>query len=184
MNTQTPETEKPLAKKTIRTFPARGAGDLMQAMFMGALDEVQTKGITALVESELEKGAFVRVLFSDEAAGMSLTYAWFKKGYPLPRHSHSADCLYYIISGEMRYGTECMRAGDVMHVPAGSLYTFETIGENGAEFIEFRTQARYDIVFKNSEKAWARNLDDLNAHKSDWDGAEPPLAARRMTGEA
>ena len=52
-----------------------------------------------LGEAGIQEGDTVKLLFA--APGFSLTYAWFKSGYPLPRHSHNADCLYYIIAGSL-----------------------------------------------------------------------------------
>jgi hypothetical protein len=49
------------------------------------------KSIAELQEAGIEEGQAVKLLFS--APGFSLTYAWFKSGFPLPRHSHNSDCL-------------------------------------------------------------------------------------------
>ena len=157
--------------------------DLLEAMYFAPMDEVQMRGLTRLVEADYSSGNVVKVLFSSEALGISLTYAWFKQGFPLPRHSHSADCLYYIVSGEMRYGSESLLSGDCMFVPAGTLYTFET-GEAGIEFLEFRKAAKYDIKYQTSEKVYDRQLEQTKANAEAWRSAEAPLAVRRMMGAA
>ena len=52
----------------------------------------------------LRAGEDVRVLFkSADPDGFSLVSARFGPGYRLPRHSHSADCLYYVVSGEAHW---------------------------------------------------------------------------------
>ena len=38
--------------------------------------------------------------------GFGLTHVWFKEGYALPLHSHDCDCLYYVIAGSLKMGTE------------------------------------------------------------------------------
>jgi hypothetical protein len=37
-----------------------------------------------------------------------VSYAWFKSGYPLPLHSHDADCYYLVIAGSMKVGSEVL----------------------------------------------------------------------------
>ena len=171
------------AGRTIEIHRAASGKDLMEAMYFADMDEVQMRGLTRLVEANYATGYVIRVLFSSEALGISLTYSWFKKGLPLPRHSHSANCLYYIVSGEIHYGSEVLMAGDCMSVPAGALYTFET-GQDGAEFLEFRKAARYDIAYQTAEKVWDRQVEQTKAHAEAWKSAKPPLAAQRMTFEA
>ena len=106
------------ANRTIEIHRAASGKDLMEAMYFAEMDEVQMRGLTRLVEANYANGYVIRVLFSSEALGISLTYSWFKQGFPLPRHSHSADCLYYIVSGEIHYGSEILMAGDCMSVVA------------------------------------------------------------------
>src|SRR5215813_11933042 len=51
-------------------------------------------------------GQRVTVLFKGAGPdGFSLVHAWFGPGFRLPRHSHSADCLYYVLAGEAHMGT-------------------------------------------------------------------------------
>lgn len=145
------------------------------------LDEAVT---TTLDLTPLAAGAKVTVLFKGSGPNaLSLVHARFGPGYRLPRHSHSADCLYYVVSGEMRMGDDKMGAGDAIFVPAGSLYTFET-GPEGLEFVEFRKAARYDIKFNAPAKAWDRQVAQRDANVEAWRKAKPPTAVRRMMGEA
>src|ERR1700739_80657 len=81
-----------------------------EAKDFAEFDLMDYKGVTAelsakfaeLGEVGLNDGQVVKMLFA--APGFSLTYAWFKSGFPLPRHTHSPDCLYYIISGSLQWG--------------------------------------------------------------------------------
>jgi quercetin dioxygenase-like cupin family protein len=83
--------------------------------------EIEMSGSIAAVEAGMLEGTRVKLLFA--VPGMSLTHAWFKSGFPLPRHSHDADCLYYIIAGSLKIGTEELAAGDGFFVGAGVPYT-------------------------------------------------------------
>jgi len=168
----------------ITIYRAADGKHIMEAMEFAPMDDAQMQGLMKGVEAGSEEGNVVKVLFSNKVLNLSLTYAWFKKGFPLPRHSHSADCLYYVISGELQYGSEVLKAGDGMFVPAGALYTFESVGENGVEFVEFRQAAKYDINYKTPAKIWDRQTEQVKSNREAWAGAEPPLAARRMLGEA
>ena len=102
-----------------------------------------------------ERGTVVRVL-SKAPSGLSLVYAWFKSLYPLPPHSHDADCMYYVVSGELTMGSETLRAGDGLYVPANTFYSF-TAGPEGVEILEFRAADAFDTVVRSgTEAAWAR----------------------------
>ena len=68
---------------------------------------------------------------------MSLVHAWFGPGYRLPRHTHSADCLYYVISGSAVLGNHTLRAGDGFFVPANAPYQYDA-GPEGVEVLEIR----------------------------------------------
>ncbi|MGJ3627380.1 cupin domain-containing protein [Sphingomonas sp. MMS24-JH45] len=77
--------------------------------------------------------------------GMSLTYAWFKSGFPLPLHSHNADCLYYIIAGTLKLEREELGAGDGFFVGKDAPDQYKP-GPTGVEVLEFRTADTFDIA--------------------------------------
>ena len=65
-----------------------------------------------IMEWALSGGHVVKVLFRQEGDdGMSLVWSWFGPNYALPRHSHDADCLYYVVAGEARLGNRVVPAG-------------------------------------------------------------------------
>src|SRR5258708_2861512 len=118
-------------------MPAHSKKPSEMAVFRGAeasalreVDTMRAEGVTAqvsdgfaqLFEAGLNEGESVKLLFS--APGFSLAYAWFKSGFPLPRHSHNVDCLYYIIAGSLTLGTETLKAGDGFFVPAEGAYSY------------------------------------------------------------
>ncbi len=56
-----------------------------------------------------------------ESGGMSLVWSWFAPHFPLPRHSHSAACLYYVSTGELHMGKQVVKEGEGFFVPSGAL---------------------------------------------------------------
>lgn len=106
--------------------------------------------------------------------GFSLTHVWFKSGYPLPLHTHTSDCLYYIVAGSVRMGTEEMGPGDGFFVAGGVPYTYET-GPEGAEVLEFRNTDTFDIRFmaKNA-KAWDKAAATIREKREGWKTEVPP----------
>ena len=179
---ETPEEEKK-ARMTIHC--ARDAqevdSDLMPYLGLTPTDE---KGIEKAVAAGAQEGDFVKLLFASEEAGMSLTYAWFKPHFVLPRHSHNADCAYYVISGEVHMGKDVLKAGDVFYVPRDHAYTY-VAGPEGVEVLECRTTAGFHIKFSgNSEAYWSRLAKVSAENRESWAKMVPPIAARRMTEEA
>jgi len=110
--------------------------------------------------------------------GMSLTHVWFKSGYPLPLHSHSGDCLYYIVAGSIRVGRDELGPGDGFFVSSDVPYTYET-GPNGAEVLEFRATDKMDIRFIARDQAsWTKTVDKLRERGPAWASEPRPSEAR------
>lgn len=144
------------------------------------VDVMETKGVTDTIQAGIEaagaagadEGQMVKLLFA--MPGFSLTYAWFKSGFPLPRHSHDADCLYYIIAGTLRLGTEDLGAGDGFFVGKDVPYAY-TPGENGVEVLEFRTAATFDIRFLADNKPyWDKVAATVTERRTAWQGETTP----------
>lgn len=125
-------------------FRGKNAPSLEESGVMDSIppSEAVLAGMMQVIDAGMDKGHFTRVLFSQ--GGMSLAYAWFKSGFPLPRHSHNSDCLYYIVGGSLRLGTEELTVGDGFFVGSDVPYTY-TPGDQGVEVLEFRTTERFDI---------------------------------------
>lgn len=144
------------------------------------VSETDAMAMSGPTSPQEQVGAFVKVLFADETLGLSVAYSWFKPDFILPRHSHNADCAYYVISGEAHLGTEILRAGDGFFIPAGGNYQYSA-GPEGVEVLEFRTAARFDMRLSgNSEAAWRRIAENAMANHQRWLSEPPPLAAARM----
>ena len=129
-------------------------------------------GIQRAGEAGADDANVVKLLFS--MPGMSLTYAWFKSGFPLPLHSHNAECLYYIVAGTLRLGTEQLGAGDGFFVGTDVPYTY-TPGPQGVEVLEFRTADHFDIRFLGKTEAyWDKTVATLQQRRDVWTSERPP----------
>jgi hypothetical protein len=165
------ETARPAAATTAGKFAIYRHAD---APAFSEIDVMEYDGMTPrleqafgeLTEAGIDEGQTVKLLFS--APGFSLTYAWFRSGFPLPRHSHDADCLYYIISGSLTLGSETLGAGDGFFVPRDMAYAYVP-GPDGVEVLEFRDAERFNIKFLAGNPAfWAKALDTVKAQRPAW----------------
>ncbi|MFC5752426.1 cupin domain-containing protein [Actinomadura rugatobispora] len=123
--------------------------------------------------SPLRDGQRVTVLFKGHGPdGFSLVHAWFGAGFRLPRHSHSADCLYYVISGELTMGTRTMKAGEGFFVQAEAPYAY-TAGPEGVEVLEFRTSTSFDMkVYDQTVERWKPIVEAMRANHPQWVAAQ------------
>jgi mannose-6-phosphate isomerase-like protein (cupin superfamily) len=129
-----------------------------------------------LVEAMAVRGEYADVPYRRE--GMSLARLWVKSGFPLPLHTHDCDCLYYVVSGTIRMGTETLAAGDGFFVGAEVPYAY-TAGPQGAEVLEFRTTDRFTIKVRDKPVAgWEKLAATLCEGHARWAEETPPI--RRM----
>jgi hypothetical protein len=134
-------------------------------------------GVARMAEAGMEDGFVIKVLF--DAPGFSLVYAWFKSRFPLARHSHNADCLYYIVSGEVKIGPERLGPGDGFFVPKDAPYMYG-IGDEGVEILEFRHTGLFDArTFSASQIYWDKAINTITENQAAWRAAAPPIPARR-----
>ena len=130
------------------------------------------EGLAQVAEAGWNEGSIVKLLFS--APGFSLTYAWFKSGFPLPRHSHNADCLYYVIGGSLTLGTQALGKGDGFFVPCDAAYTYVP-GPEGVEVLEFRSVDQFNFRFLVGNPAfWSKAAATVSQELSGWRGQRPP----------
>lgn len=166
MNIQTP-TKVPSAGKfaIYRGAEAPSFSEVDVMDFDGMTPELET-AFASLEEAGIDDGQTVKLLFA--APGFSLTYAWFRSGFPLPRHSHDADCLYYIVAGSLTLGTETLGAGDGFFVPSGGAYAY-TPGPEGVEVLEFRNAEHFNIRFLAGNPAfWNKAVQTIRAEREGW----------------
>lgn len=173
MTDETTAAAKP-ARKRMAIFRAADAKPLEITEFAGIDATVMEK--MAFQATAMQQGVMpedTKVVFS--GGGVSLTHAWFKSGYIVPRHSHNSDCLYYILSGELLFGTQVLKAGDGMFVPADDGYTIQA-GERGAVFLEFRTSETYNMEFKNNDDAhYQKMAASFQNNAKIWASEQKPL---------
>src|SRR5262245_21076317 len=104
-------------RKRMKIFRASEATDIQDHMpILGVDDKVQA-GLGLLAQATgsypATAGTKTVLLFSEPGdLGVSLSYVWFKSGYILPRHSHDADCVYYVLGGQIHLGTQILGRGD------------------------------------------------------------------------
>lgn len=115
-------------KRGIRIYRAADSEDLIDTDFM-RLSKPPAR-LTSASPATLK-------LLTREPDGFSLVHCWFKENYPLGRHTHDVDCMYYVISGSAIMGSQTLFPGDSFFVPAGSPYKY-TSGPEGVEVLEIR----------------------------------------------
>jgi len=136
------------------------------------LSDISREGLAALAREGFGAGAETLILL--EEPGFCLTYAWFKSGFPLYRHSHAPDCTYHVIGGSIRFGTEELCRGDGVFIPGGTPYTFQ-VGPQGAEILEFRHEPiRGTIVMANNPVFWERAIATVRANRDAWRTEQRP----------
>jgi quercetin dioxygenase-like cupin family protein len=95
--------------------------------------------------AKLDEFTTPTVVFTQpETNGVSIVHFTMDAGHQLPSHSHSADCLYYVLAGEVVMGKRSIKPGGGFFVPADTTYTYKA-GAEGVTLIEFRTASTFDM---------------------------------------
>lgn len=104
----------------------------------------------------------VSVPFCQEGDGaMSLLLGDFGPGFTVWRHTHSLDCLYYIVAGEARMGGRKLGPGDGFFVPANQPYAY-TAGPEGVKVLEVRNGTHFDMqVLETDMKRYVEKAEAL-----------------------
>jgi hypothetical protein len=154
----------------VQVFRAAQAREMHDTPMMRRpqLDDVAR---AALPEFTAAGGTFGMVLFGDpesaDDGGVSLVRTFFAPNFVLPRHSHSVDCLYVVVAGEVHLGRQVLAVGDGFHVSADAPYSY-TAGPEGAEVLEFRTVSAFDSRVRETSAGWERILTAVRANRDDW----------------
>lgn len=155
-------------------YRAKDAPGLMESgvMSVAPISDVQRAGLKNAVAAGYTDGDDVRILV--QMPGFNLAHAWLKKDYPLALHSHDSDCLYYIVAGTLKLGTEELGPRDSFFVPAGVPYTYKP-GPDGVEVLEIRHEAKFNFVnLSKGEAFWDRAAETIAANREDWKSARRP----------
>lgn len=162
-------------KPGFQIFRGADAPELMESgcMAVEPFTDVQRAGMDKLVQNGYLEGGQTIIL--SQIPGFSLAHVWFKKGYPLPLHSHDSDCLYYIIAGSIHLGTETLGPRDSFFVPADVPYTYKP-GDNGVELLEFRHEPHFNFVNHAKNQAfWEKAAEMVSANSGAWPNAKMPV---------
>jgi mannose-6-phosphate isomerase-like protein (cupin superfamily) len=162
---------KAVSEPTFRLFRKQDAIDYGDMEEVVDSTPVVAKGLVDFYDAGGGEGVEVKVLFTGN--GFSLVYAWFKSAFPLARHSHDQDCLYYIISGTIRVGTEVLGAGEGFFVGKDVPYT-HTAGPEGAEVLEFRNAEAFTTKFIGAQAYWDRALATIAERRDAWAKEQRP----------
>jgi hypothetical protein len=158
-------------KPMVSYFLAKDAIDdssLGGFLVRGTASEETRKRLAVVREAGRDEGLKLHMLFR-QPGGFSLLLVWAKPNYPLPRHSHGTDCLYYIATGSIIVGNKTLRAGDGFFVPRDCLYVY-TGGPEGAEVLEIRhgVDAVTTVVPEIPEKRVQTELELVQANAERW----------------
>jgi hypothetical protein len=129
--------------------------------------EAQAK-MKVLRDAGRDDGVVSSLLYHHKDA-FSLIHLWIKPGYPLPRHSHDSDCLYYVVGGSIVMGTETLRASDGFFVPKDAYYVYVG-GPDGCELIEVRygVNSIHTVLPDQSDARYEKELELIKANHAAW----------------
>jgi hypothetical protein len=164
-----PEPEPRPDRRGITFFGPPAEAPLLHETEVMSMPEMDPPAPEQMMTWALSGSHVVKVLFS-QPDGMSLVWSWFGPGYPLPRHSHSADCLYYVVAGEARMGNRTIEAGAGFFVPADAPYAY-TAGPEGIQILEFRNVDRFDMQITEGLDRWDRIVDIVEEQRDTWQDA-------------
>jgi quercetin dioxygenase-like cupin family protein len=173
-------------RRGISIFRAEEATPLLETDFMGMPEmtgeAVEAGGPEIFMASAPGTDVRVAIRQTPEEGGFSILHVWFKADYPVPRHTHDADCLYYIVSGSVIMGNQTLRPGDGFFIPEGAPYGY-TAGPEGVELLEIRHGVQqFDIrILETAASKWAAMADTIASHRDAWEAeaVSPTLAANR-----
>ena len=132
---------------------------------MMSMPEVDPALTDQFMEWALSGGHLVKVLYRE--GDMSLVWSWFGPGYVLPRHSHDADCLYFVVSGEAHVGARVIGPGAGFFVPSGAPYSYSA-GPEGIQILEFRGATSFDMKISEGAGRWDRIVESVREHQDAW----------------
>lgn len=160
---------RPVPAGKLALFTAADAPTLEETGMMDAMTYTEAGAdetpITASEIETLQSGARLTVPFRQEGpGGFSLVSIDFAPGYTLPRHSHSSDCLYYIVEGGIVMGRRELGPGDGFFLPAEQAYAYHA-GPKGVKLLEFRNEVAFDmkVYEKDMAKYRAKAIESMSA---------------------
>jgi hypothetical protein len=172
------------ARPQFAIFRAKDArfGAETSLMEYEGMTSVVADGAQRATEAGADEGHELRPLFV--MPGFSLVYVWFKSDFPLPRHSHNVDCLYYIVGGSLTIGQEELGVGDGFFVGKEVPYTYRP-GPAGVEVLEFRAADSFNIkIMANNPAFWDKAVESVRNQRSAWAKEARPALVMQSPGHA
>ena len=156
------DVRKPEPRGKMVIFHGAGAPTLADSAMTTGRSHVADEPIEDFFSQTVMESYTSAVPFRQEGSdGFSLVSLDFPPGAMLPRHSHSADCLYYIVSGGIVMGSRELGPGDGFFVPADQPYGYRA-GSEGVLLLEFRHSTAFDTVFHERDPARFRAKVELS----------------------
>jgi len=147
---------KPEPSGKMVIFHGAGAPTLAEAEMSTGPTHVGDEPIDEFFSQAVMESFSSAVPFRQEGPnGFSLVSLDFPPGAMLPRHSHSADCLYYVVSGGISMGKRELGPGDGFFVPADQPYGYAA-GSEGVVLLEFRHSTAFDTKFHERDSSRLR----------------------------
>jgi quercetin dioxygenase-like cupin family protein len=144
---------KPEPRGKMVIFHGAGAPTLADSGMSTGRSHVADEPIEEFFSEAVMESFSSAVPFRQEGPdGFSLVSLDFPPGAILPRHSHSADCLYYIVSGGIEMGKRELGPGDGFFVPEDQPYGYRA-GSEGVLLLEFRHSTAFDTIFHEKNPA-------------------------------
>jgi len=144
---------EPMPRDKLVIFKGAGAPSLQKAAMSTGRSHVDDEPIDEFFSEAIMTSFSSSVPYRQQGRdGMSLVHLDFPPGAMLPRHSHSADCLYYIVSGGIVLGKRELGPGDGFYVPADQPYGYRA-GTEGVVLLEFRQSTAFDTKFHEKDPA-------------------------------
>lgn len=160
---------RPIPAGQLAIFTADAAPTLEETGMMDDMSFTEENADETPISEEeiqrLQEGARLTVPFRQEGpGGFSLVSIEFAPGYTLPRHSHSSDCLYYIVEGGIVMGRRELGPGDGFFLPAEQPYAYHA-GSEGVKLLEFRNRTDFDmkVYEKDMAKYRAKAIESMDS---------------------
>jgi mannose-6-phosphate isomerase-like protein (cupin superfamily) len=160
------------SQKAQRGISLHMAADAQSMADAGFYELSEEQLVPVMLEAEAFGLGNQTTMLVRDAGGFGLVHVWFKANYPLPRHSHSHDCMYYVISGSAIMGSRTLGAGDSFFVPSGAPYQY-VAGPEGVEVLEIRYGAAETTidVYETHDRIRERVAGALEANRETWEAA-------------
>ena len=96
--------------------------------------DVEAKNVTAGKETTIQV-----LISSQEGPNFALRKFSMQKGGGMPRHTNTVEHEQYVLRGRAKIGigenVHEVKMGDVVFIPAGTIHSYENIGEEPFEFL-------------------------------------------------